>query len=121
MTTSQQLGYSSWGSGGHGSSFCLHTARHLYRTALRLDGLAALGQELADGLEVFLQSLLEVAALERAPGEHQLAEVTAGAMRRDQRVETAVVDAALGQRGVVRTPADLQVGNQLVDDLRLLG
>src|SRR4051794_28518291 len=78
-------------------------------------------QELADRGEVVLEGLREIGAGEGLGRVDQLAQVAAGWMCVEQRAGPAVVYPRLGQRGVVGPLAQLQIGDQLVDDLGLFG
>src|SRR5262245_40936539 len=89
------------------------------RSVSRAIGLrfTALAYQLADRCQVCLKRVGEVTPLERLRGLDELAQITARAMRFEQRRSAAVIDLGLGQRGVVRGFSQLQVGDQLVDDL----
>src|SRR3569833_3507007 len=82
---------------------------------------AAFPEQLPDRFQVVLERTLEVAPAERLSSGDQRGQIATGAVGLEDRRGSAVIYARLGERRVVRALAQLQVLDQLVDDLRLLG
>src|SRR3569832_395850 len=82
---------------------------------------AAFPEQLPDRFQVVLERTLEVAPPERLSSGDQRGQIATDPVGLEDRRGTAVIYARLGERRVVGALAQLQVLDQLVDDLRLLG